>query len=1043
MNGSRKGRPAARRVLLLLLAGLLLLSVAASAGAAEAEEETSYSGVLYDVHSGMPFSEVLAVAQTPEGFIYVGGYGGLLRYDGREFFRFDGVLGVRDLLADTSGRLWAAADGLLCLEKGELRRYGIPEGLPSETVNSVTEDSRGVLWAATDAGLAFLSGDGSLRLPEDERLASVGIDCVCASGGDTVYGCTEDGDVFAVENGVVTDFLPAAALPERVSFVCPDPDRPGEVYLATQGSSIYYGSLKEPVSALRCIQIPGLRRFNVLFREQGALWVGADNGIACIGAEGEVRLLDHVPLSSTVRDILRDAEGNLWFASSRQGLMKLAPNLFRDISGSSDMGDRVVNSTWKKDGLLYVATDTGLVVLDEDLRTVSLPISELLSTARVRAVKEDREGSLWFCSFDSNALVRLSEDGEIRVWNKDNGLATNYVRTAFERSDGTLVVSESGALDFFRDGELAESISSSQGFIGSGVLSIGESDDGTLYLGTSWDGVYVVQEGSAEPFDGPSDLSSGVILQLKNDPFRDIVWVLSSNSVAELRDGRIRTRQDFPRAHIYDLLFAPDGGLWLLGASGIYCIDAEDVESEGGTEPVFFSASTGLLHMTTANSRSYVSPEGDAFIACTDGVLGFNVSRSSNDCGKLMFTVPCVEADGVRILPGEDGNFAVPGRTKKLTVCCYALSYALDDPELSICLEGFDAAPETVRRSELRYAVYTNLPGGTYRFVMRRLDADEGEAPFTVTIRKELLLTERRGFRAGVLAAMAAAAAAVTLLLLRRQAVLAARQRKNDRIAKELELAADIQGSMLPKDFPAFPEREEFELLASMDPAKEVGGDFYDFFLADEDHLVLVTADVSGKGVPAALFMMIAKTLLKNSAQAGVSPAAVLSEVNGQICEGNDNGMFVTVWLGVLELSTGRLVWADAGHEKPVLFRNGSWTFLQKHSGIALGMMEPELLELDEDPPFVDQELCLAPGDMVFQYTDGVTEATDGKGQLFGETRLLTALNDAPGNAPEALLPFLRREIDGFVRDVPQFDDITMLALLYRGRGWETEGQDA
>ena len=1042
MNGSRKGRPAGRRVLLLLLAGLLLLSAAASAGAAEAEE-TSYSGVLYDVHSGMPFSEVLAVAQTPDGFIYVGGYGGLLRYDGREFLRYDDVLGVRDLLADSSGRLWAAADGLLCLEKGELHRYGMPEGLPSETVNSVTEDARGVLWAATDAGLAFISGDGSLRLPEDERLASVGIDCVRASGGDTVYGCTEEGDVFALENGSVTGFLPAAALPERVSSVCPDRDRPGEVYLATQGSSIYHGSLMEPASELTCIRVSSLRRFNVLVQEKGELWAGADNGIACIGAGGEVRLLQHVPLSSTVRDILRDAEGNLWFASSRQGLMKLAPNMFRDISGSSDMGERVVNSTWKKDGLLYVATDTGLVVLDEDFRTVPQPISELLSTARVRAVKEDREGSLWFCSFDSNALVRLSEDGEIRVWNKDNGLATNYVRTIFERSDGTLVVSESGALDFFRDGELAESISSSQGFIGSGVLSIGESDDGTLYLGTSWDGVYEVRDGSAEPFDGPSDLSSGVILQLKNDPSRDIVWVLSSNSVAELRDGRIRTRQDFPRAHIYDLLFAPDGGLWLLGASGIYYIDAADVESEGETEPVFFSTSTGLLHMTTANSRSYVSPQGDAYVACTDGVLGFNVSRSSNDRGKVMFTVPCLEADGVRILPGEDGSFAVPGRTKKLKVCCYALSYALADPEIGVCLEGFDAAPEELHRSELNYAVYTNLPGGTYRFVMQKLEADEEEAPFAVTIRKELLLTERRWFRAGILAAMAAAAAAVTLLLLHRQAVQAARQRKNDRIAKELELAADIQGSMLPKDFPAFPEREEFELLASMDPAKEVGGDFYDYFLADEDHLVLVTADVSGKGVPAALFMMIAKTLLKNSAQSGVSPAAVLSEVNGQICDGNDNGMIVTVWLGVLELSTGRLVWADAGHEKPALLHGGSWTFLQKHNGIALGMLEPELLEEDEDPPFVDQELCLAPGDMVFQYTDGVTEATDGKERLFGETHLLAALNDAPEKTPAALLPFLRGEIDGFVKGVPQFDDITMLALLYRGRGWETEGQDA
>ncbi|MBR4693133.1 MAG: SpoIIE family protein phosphatase [Oscillospiraceae bacterium] len=1042
MNWSALGKGAGRRVLFLLLAGLLLLAPAAPAWAAGEAEEENYTPVLYDVHSGMPFSEARAVAQTPDGFLYVGCYGGLLRYDGREFYRYDDVLGVRDLLADSRGRLWVAADGLLCLDKGELRRFGMPEGLPSETVNSVTEDSRGTVWAGTNAGLAFVAGDGAIGRAEDGPLSSAAIGCVCALGGDRVYGCTKAGDVFAVENGSVALYLPASSFSEGVSCVYPDPDSPGEAYLATLGSVVYHGRLDAPLSELERISIPELSRLNVLIQAEGRLWVGADNGIAWIDAEGQTHALDHVPLNSTVHGICCDREGNFWFASTRQGLMKLAPNIFTDISGSSDMGERVVNSTWKKDGLLYAATDTGLVVLDESGHSVQTRVSELLSAARVRAIKEDREGSLWFCCFDANALVRLSEDGELRVWNKDNGLMTNYIRTVFERADGTLAVLESVALDFFRDEELVMRIDGSRGFPGSGVLSVGESDDGTLYLGTNGDGVYAVRDGRAEPFDGPCDVASGVILQLKNDPGRDILWVLSSNAVAVLKDGEIRIRKDFPQAHIYDMLFAPDGGIWLLGANGVYFVDGESVEGEGGADYTFYSVSTGLTHMTTANSRSYVSADGDACIACTDGILGLNVSRKSNDHIKLMFTVPWLEADGVRILPGEDGGFAVPGRTKKLTICCYALSYALGDPELSYCLEGFDPEPETVKRSGLRQLTYTNLPGGTYRFVMQRTGPDGGEA-YAVTIAKEIMLTERRGFHAGVVAALVVLAAAVTLLLLRRQSVKAAREREKDRIAKELDTAAGIQLSMLPGSFPAFPEREEFELLASMDPAKEVGGDFYDFFLVDRDHLVLVTADVSGKGVPAALFMMIAKTLLKNSAKPGFSPAAVLEEVNGQICEGNENGMFVTVWLGVLELSTGRLVWADAGHEKPVLFHDGSWSFLRKHNGIALGMMDPELLELDDEPAFVDQELLLAPGDAIFQYTDGVTEATDAREQLFGEERLLEALNASGTEAPEALLPYLRGEIDAFVKDAPQFDDITMLVLLYHGQGRGTEGQDA
>ena len=1040
MNCSAKSKGAGRRVLFLLLAGLFLLAFAAPAWAAG---EENYTPVLYDVHSGMPFSEARAVAQTPDGFLYVGCYGGLLRYDGREFFRYDDVLGVRDLLADSRGRLWVAADGLRCLEQGELRRFDIPEGLPAGTVNSLAEDSRGTVWAATSAGLTFVSGEGAVGFIEDERLSSAAIGSVCALGGDRVYGCTGAGDVFAVENGSVEVYLPASSVPEGVSCVYPDPDSPGEAYLATLGSAVYHGRLDAPLSQLERISIPELSRLNVLHKADGRLWVGADNGIAWIDGEGQAHVLEHVPLNSTVHDVFCDAEGNLWFASTRQGLMKLAPNIFTDVSGSSDMGERVVNSTWKKDGLLYAATDTGLVVLDESGRTVPTPVSELLSTARVRAIKEDREGSLWFCCFDVNALVRLSEDGEIRVWNKDNGLLTNYVRTVFERADGTMAVLESAALDLIRDGEIALRIDGSRGFPGSGVLSVGESDDGTLYLGTNGDGVYAVNDGRAEPFDGPCDVASGVILQLKNDPGRDVVWVLSSNAVAVLADGEIRIRQDFPQAHIYDLLFAPDGGLWLLGANGVYWIDGAGVDGESGADYLFYSASTGLTHMTTANSRSYVSPEGEAYIACTDGILGMNVSRRSNDHIELMFTVPWLEADGARILPGEDGAFTVPGRTKRLTVCCYALSYALGDPELSYCLEGFDPEPETVKRSALRQVTYTNLPGGTYRFVMRRTGTDGGDGAYAAAIVKELRLTEKTGFRVGMLAVLAALVVGIPLLLLRRQAARAAREREKERISKELDMAAGIQLSMLPGSFPAFPERKEFDLLASMDPAKEVGGDFYDFFLVDEDHLVLVTADVSGKGVPAALFMMIAKTMLKNSAKPGFSPAAVLEEVNAQLCEENGNGMFVTVWLGVLELSTGRLVWADAGHEKPVLFHEGAWSFLNKHNGVALGMMDPELLELDDEPAFVDQELCLTPGDAIFQYTDGVTEATDAKERLFGEERLLDALNASRTEAPEALLPYLRGEIDAFVKDAPQFDDITMLALLYHGQGGGKEGQDA
>ena len=248
---------------------------------------------------------------------------------------------------------------------------------------------------------------------------------------------------------------------------------------------------------------------------------------------------------------------------------------------------------------------------------------------------------------------------------------------------------------------------------------------------------------------------------------------------------------------------------------------------------------------------------------------------------------------------------------------------------------------------------------------------------------------------------------------------------EKERIGAELDIAARIQANMLPSIFPPFPDRKEIDIYATMTPAKEVGGDFYDFFLVDDDHLALVMADVSGKGVPAALFMVIAKTLLKNRAQMGVSPKEVLESVNNQLCENNESEMFVTVWFGIYQLSTGRLVAANAGHEYPAIRRGGSGfeLFKDRHGFVLAGM---------ENSRYREYELTLEPGEAIFVYTDGVAEATDAQNNLFGTDRMLQALNRRPEASAQETLARVKEEIDRFVGDAPRFDDITMLCLVNR-----------
>ena len=250
---------------------------------------------------------------------------------------------------------------------------------------------------------------------------------------------------------------------------------------------------------------------------------------------------------------------------------------------------------------------------------------------------------------------------------------------------------------------------------------------------------------------------------------------------------------------------------------------------------------------------------------------------------------------------------------------------------------------------------------------------------------------------------------------------------EKERIGTELHMAKQIQEGMLPSIFPAFPDRPEFELYATMDPAKEVGGDFYDFFLIDDDHLGLVMADVSGKGVPGALFMMASKIILHSSAIQGGSPEEILSLANQTICANNPMEMFVTVWLGILELSTGKLTAANAGHEYPIIKRaNGSFELFKDKHGFVIGAIDGVC--------YRDYELELRPGDKLFLYTDGVPEATDEDKRMFGTERMLTALNKFQGRAPDEILMSMRRTVDSFVGDAEQFDDLTMLCLEYKGK---------
>ena len=257
-------------------------------------------------------------------------------------------------------------------------------------------------------------------------------------------------------------------------------------------------------------------------------------------------------------------------------------------------------------------------------------------------------------------------------------------------------------------------------------------------------------------------------------------------------------------------------------------------------------------------------------------------------------------------------------------------------------------------------------------------------------------------------------------------------QEAASRVETELATASGIQQDMLPSIYPAFPERPELDIYASMDPAKEVGGDFYDFFLQDEDHLCLVIADVAGKGIPAALFMMVSKIMLANHAMLGKSPAQILTDANKALCANNRQDMFVTVWLGILEVPTGKLVAANAGHEYPALrHADGEFELLQDEHDLVLGCMG--------DIRYNEYEIMLEPGSRLLLYTDGVRDAAtakkgdNGELNMFGKDRILAAANRNPGGSPREIIENVQNAVNEFLGKDEKTDDLTMLCIEYRG----------
>ncbi|MBO4919399.1 MAG: SpoIIE family protein phosphatase [Erysipelotrichaceae bacterium] len=1016
-------------------------------------QSEGYSAVLYNNTNGLPTSEANDIVETSDGFIWIGSYSGLIRYDGSTFERMDsttGITSVKCLYVDSKDRLWIGtnSNGIAMLDHGEYRKWGHQEGLKSPSIRSIIEDPQGRILAATTQGLLVFDGDLNPHYLEHASLKDAFLHDLRMAADGTIYGITNSGDVFLIRNGAVYRYFSFQNTAIKgVNCIFPDPEDPNLVYFETVDSLVYHENIYKGQITSDPIDISPLSQVQSFEYIDGDIWICARNGTGVLNGTG-FHKLENVPMNNSIGHVMTDYEGNLWFTSTRQGVMKIVPNRFVDLFERYGVSDRVVNSTCMLDGKLFAATDEGLMIFDDSgmvnewpLKKVStadgtdLEFSDLLQMldgCRIRSIISDSKGRLWLATWNRYGLLRY-DDGEITVFNVNNGLYSDAIRMVCERKDGSILVANTGGVSVIEGDGVVASYDESDDITNTEILCLEEGENGDIIIGSDGGGIFIVSKNGTKKINYRDGLTSGAVMRIKYDEDHHVYWIVTGDSLAYLNeDYEVTTVSNFPYSNNFDIYENSKGELWVLCSNGIYIAEIEDLLKNEDIDAFHYSMSNGLPCIATANSYSALTEEGDLYIAGTTGIAKVNIEEPFENVSNLKAAVPYVDIDGSTVYPDENGKFILPQNFTKLTIYGHVYTYSLVEPIVSYRLEGIDKISNTGHSSDVFPAHYTNLPGGTYDFVMDLMDS-MGQVSKTITVQivKEKAFYEKPWFYVvavlGVSGLIAEMVRAYVDEKLQAQEKKHREEEEKKRISNELTMAANIQQSMLPHIFPPFPDRKEFEIYALMDPAKGVGGDFYDFFMVDEDHLCMVMADVSGKGIPGALFMMVSKIILQSCAMLGRSPAEILAKTNEAICSNNQAEMFVTVWLGILEISTGILTAANAGHEYPVIRKpGGNFELLKDKHDFVIGGMD--------HIKYHEYQLELQPGFKLFLYTDGIPEASDADNRMFGMERLIDALNLEPDGDPDEIIGNVSEAVSGFVKEAEQFDDLTMLCFEYKGK---------
>lgn len=745
----------------ILLFFLLLSPITAKA----AEEEVNYFDVLYNNYSGLPTSEANDIIQTSDGCIWIASYSSLVCYDGRNFVSYvetEGLSSVLCLYLDSQDRLWIGTnnDGVVLYENNRFTFVSEGQDVPSFSARCITENENGDILVGTALGMYTVNENFEFQVVADPRLEEAFIIELESFGHNNSFGITKTGDLFMLEGTTVVEFiekedwdfdLPLSVLPREDSFlVGTNSDYLVELTQNEQGD---FSFEKIPTGSLRYI--------NYLMEDShGRIWLACDYGVGYMDQDGEFTDLNYLKSTNSVEKVIEDFEGNFWLASSREGVSKLNPSIYKNITAS--LGEmNQVNGVTLLDGLIYIASSGGIDILEqESLQPLENELTVRYEGGYIRCVQKDLEGNLWFSSYTEDGLIKYTPTtGEIKTFHEENGIDYSRIRSTMSASDGKIWVATGNGVYVIEDDVVIDYFGTEEGIQNLEILTISEDAEGRVFVGTDGSGVYIIEEGEIiQKLGRDEGLLSDIILRTETDPYNGGTWIVTGNSIAfyDIERNYLKNITKFPYGNNFDLLFYEDEMI-ILCSNGIFLVKHEDMLSDDPELPYLHKNHlNGLYSSAVANSFSALE-DGVLYLCGYENVTIFSLDTAEKDSDYVPpLDLPKIWVNGEAVFPEDDHYYELPSTANFMQFHLLIPTYALENYDVAYTLEGFDTLAHHASYSDFIDPMYTNLPGGIYTFSVELYDNRTGELVNSdrFTISKEYAFLEHP-FVQAVLAVMA------------------------------------------------------------------------------------------------------------------------------------------------------------------------------------------------------------------------------------------------------------------------------------------------